>query len=257
MIGGTIPWSLNGTMPERIEGYTAKLENRISGFHEFLPFVDFVWAFLKRTAETYASQVPIIDHFPLAYAKTGPEEVPVTFRAPRDIDVLFSGSMTPYRKRILKTFEDRGINVFAFGPGTKMGKLPTPVYESYLDRAKIGLSLTFGGPPTGLSEDQAIGLEDKNTDLRFASCSRISEMLLRGVCVLSEEIPLDNPYADFMIQSPSDQMADLCATLLENDLWRSLGTVKSAAWRRHMNAIDLCKPVIDRTVEKLKRARPL
>jgi hypothetical protein len=178
-------------------------------------------------------------------------------RAPKDIDVLFCGAMTPYRERILKTFEDRGISVLACGAGTERGKMPKPIYESYLDRAKIGLSITFGGPPTGLPEDQAIGLEDKDTDLRFASCSRIVEMLLRDICVLSEEIPLDNPYVNFMVQTPADSMADVCASLLENDLWRQIGTSNSAQWRRQMNALVVNKPVIERTIEKLRQVNAL
>jgi hypothetical protein len=135
--------------------------------------------------------------------------------------------------------------------------MPKPIYESYLDRAKIGLSITFGGPPTGLPEDQAIGLEDKDTDLRFASCSRIVEMLLRDICVLSEEIPLDNPYVNFMVQTPADSMADVCASLLENDLWRQIGTSNSAQWRRQMNALVVNKPVIERTIEKLRQVNAL
>jgi len=255
MLEGTMPWSLNGCSPESVDANGPRIAQRMSGFHDFLPVADFVWTFLERTAETYASQVPIIEHFSLAYAKSAPNEAPLKLLAPKDIDVLFCGAMTPYRRRILKTFEDRGIAVVACGSGTALGRLPAPIYESYLDRAKIGLSVTFGGPPTGLPEDEAIGLTDKNTDLRFASCSRIPEMLLRDVCILSEEIPLDNPYADFMVQTPGGSMADMCASLLENDLWQHIGAANSAAWRRDMNALVMNKPVIDRTIEKLKMAQ--
>ena len=86
----------------------------------------------------------------------------------------------------------KGMNVVAVGQGFQGDWIPPAIVESLLDRAKIGLNLTLHG----LEDAETLGV-----DPRFASCQRIIEMLSRQLCVVSEEIPLDNPYSEFMVSS--------------------------------------------------------
>jgi hypothetical protein len=104
-------------------------------------------------------------------------------RSPKDIDVVFFGTSTPHRVAVLKCLVAEGINVVAVGRDFPVGFLPPSMIHSLLDRAKIGLNLPLhaqnDGPP--------------DFDPRFVSCGRVAEMFGRDLCVVSEEIPFDNP----------------------------------------------------------------
>ena len=119
--------------------------------------------------------------------------------------------------------------------------LPQCLLSSLLDRAKIGLNLTLSArneTPDGV-------------DPRFASCLRITEMLDRNICVVSEEIPLDNPYADYMVTTPLERLASTCKELLDSGRWREAGRSSAAAFRRKMDVTRVCGPVIERTLRAL------
>ncbi|HUD25736.1 MAG TPA: hypothetical protein VMQ45_08630, partial [Burkholderiaceae bacterium] len=88
-------------------------------------------------------------------------------------------------------------------------------------------------------------------DPRFASCMRITEMLERETCIVSEEIPLDNPYRDFMRSDQPERVASTCKELLSGDGWRQAGELGAAKFRTSMNVVDVCKPVIDDTLSKI------
>jgi hypothetical protein len=90
-------------------------------------------------------------------------------------------------------------------------------------------------------------------DPRFASCFRIKDMLDHDLCVLSEPIPLDNPYQPFMISEPIERIPLKLKELLATGGWREAGPALGAAFRRDMDARKLCGPVIARTIDALKR----
>ena len=110
-----------------------------------------------------------------------------------------------------------------------------------LDRAKIGLNLTLHG-----LEDDEIGV-----DPRFASCQRVTDMLSRDICVVSEEIPFDNPYAEFMVSSQVEALADHCRKILAGGTWREDGASSAAEFHAAMDVQKVCRPVIERTLAAL------
>jgi hypothetical protein len=133
-----------------------------------------------------------------------------------------------------------GLNVVVAGGGWGLGFLPDMLLQSLLDRAKIGLNLTLHS------------LRDNPTgpDPRFASCMRIAEMLERRVAVVSERLP-NNPYVAFMHQAEVDDLAALCQSLLKDERWRTESERLSNSFSTEMDAVTLCRPVIDRTVALL------
>jgi hypothetical protein len=227
--------------PESRISYSQYESTRAVILNETLCYADFAWSFLERTAEEYKDVVDVCEHFILG--STLDIELDYS-QAPKDIDAVFCGLVTLYRHTILEAFAAAGLKVVAVGQGTQIGRIPTVTYNSLLERAKIGLSLTFDGPP---SPSINAGL-----DTRFGSCSRLPEFLENQVCVLSEHIPLDNPYGPFTIQGAADDLANMCATLLKDEGVTNLGMANANAWRKQMDVRLVTKPIIDRTLELLK-----
>lgn len=209
---------------------------RMEGFEAILGEVDFVWTFLKRTAEEYRHDTKFCEFLPVG--STGPI-ADYARRSPKDIDVFFYGKNTPHRMRVLQTMAQNGTKVLAVGQGFPGDWVPSCIIESLEDRAKIGLNLTLNG----LEESHAIGV-----DPRFVSCGRVPEMLTRQVCIVSEDIPLDNPYSEFMESTEVEALSDLCRKLLDRETWADEAASKSARFHEMMDVRVVCRPVIERTL---------
>jgi len=242
MVNGVIPYGKQGihlaagTQDAREqEDY---LLRRMEGFNAIAPEVDFVWSFVERTAREYEGRCRLSKFFPVGHVAPLPED---QRRAPRDIDVAFFGSMTPHRTAVLGELgRHAGLNVVAVGRGTPAGVLPDYVIFSLLDRAKIGLNLTL------CAVDESPGV-----DPRFASCVRVVHMLERDLCVVSEDIPLDNPYRNYMVSSPPAELANACLRLLKSGEWRERGVRMASRFREEMQVAKVCTPVIDATLAAL------
>lgn len=240
MIGGTIPYGARGI---RLEGPTKAspgemLRQRVANFDKVVQNIDFLWCLLERTAEAYRGRCAVTEFFPVGFSREVP---PSDRRAPKDIDVFFFGLATPHRQTVIRRLVESGLQVISVGRGTPSGWLPGVILDSLLDRAKIALNLTLddgAGGPGGV-------------DPRFASCLRIKDMLERGACVVSEDIPLDNPYRDFMISAPVERLAETCRQLLKGDAWREAGRLAAERFRADMDAQRICEPVVARTLSAL------
>ncbi len=239
MVGGTIPYGKTGIVYRDGPPRDDALPRRIAGFNEVAANVDFVWSILERTAAEYRSIAKSSEFFPVGHVSDIPSG---TLNAPKDIDVVFFGTLTPHRNAALTAMVNRGLKVLPVGRGFPMGHLPRSLLLSLLDRAKIGVNLTL-----------ATDTDTPGIDPRFTSCMRIKEMLDREICVVSEIIPLDNPYAEFMVCAPVSHLAETCRTLLDGGQWRETGRAQAAAFRGRMDVADVCGPVIDRTLAALKR----
>jgi hypothetical protein len=241
MVGGTIPYARHGITYKDKNSELAgeRSRARMDGFHAVLKEVDFVWAFLERTASEYRSKADLCEFFPVGCVEVvSPEKR----RAPKDVDIAFFGKSTPHRNAIIESLKKSGLDVLVVGagwPGT--GYCPTALLESILDRSKIGLNLTLHAV-----DDTVDGI-----DPRFASCIRIVEMLSRETLIVSETIPLDNPYRPYLCEDQPDKLAMLCKSLLEGDRWRQEAKARTEQFRTGMNAVELCRPVIDRTLARL------
>ena len=246
MVDNTIPYAKNGIYASDVAGnereQAAYIQKRIAGLNAIAPDVDFMWSFLERTAREYASRCKLSRFLPVGHVGGPPAE---TRRSPKDIDVAFFGTLTPHRAAVIENMTRGGrLNVVAVGRGTPAGVLPDYVVASLLDRAKIGLNLTLS----------AVGESTPGLDPRFASCIRVVQMLERDLCVVSEEIPLDNPYQAFMSSAPPEGLAETCLQLLGTGEWRERGAGNAARFRERMDVRKACAPVIDETLSALNAA---
>jgi hypothetical protein len=236
MVGGTIPYGKHGMLWDGDK--ETFFRKRVAGFDTFARGVDFVWSWLERTAHEYRDCSPVSRFFPVGHVFENPRSSRLS---PKDIDVIFFGTRTPHRTCVLESFLAQGIKVLCVGRGFPVGYLSKSYLNSLMDRAKIGLNLNLH------AEDDTVD----GIDPRFASCMRITEMLERELCIVSEEIPLDNPYRDHMISDSPDRLATACKTLLSAGGWREAGEIAATKFRTSMNVVDICKPVIDYTLAKI------
>jgi len=241
MVGGTIPYAKHGIIYTGNPDKEKLVRNRIAGFRKIAQGADFIWSFLERTALEYAQVNPLCQFFPVGHVSAVPPELR---RSPKDIDVVFFGTITPHRVAVLKSLAAEGINVMPVGRGFPVGWLPASLLQSLLDRAKIGLNLTLHARDDGRPD----------IDPRFVSCMRVTEMFGRDLCVVSEDIPYDNPYGRYMESTEPEQIGRLCRDLLDSGRWEELGPTNAAAFRRHMDVTNLCGPVIQNTIDGLWQA---
>jgi hypothetical protein len=234
MVGGSIPYGRHGILWNK-DRKAIMLSHRMAGFDAFARGADFVWAWLERTAEEYRGVSPVSRFFPVGHVYAPPACVR---GAPKDIDVLFYGTLTPHRAAVLASFRAAGIAVTCVGRGFDSGYKSKSYLDSLMDRAKIGLNLNLH------AEDDTEG----GVDPRFASCMRITEMLDRETCIVSEEIPLDNPYRGYMRSARPEELAQACRALLDSGAWREAGRAHAVAFRKEMDVERICRPVVDETL---------
>ena len=247
-VNGAIPYGNDGIFFSGDEDRAEReryLQARNEGFAAVAGEVDFAWAFLERTAGELGRRCGVSEFLPVGHVGRVPA---AERRAPKDIDIAFFGTLTAHRVAVLRDLQKAGLNVVSAGRCVTPGYVPTyggfvPGYfvESLLDRAKIGLNLTLSAAGPGTA----------GADPRFASCMRVVEMLERDVCVVSEEIPLDNPYRDYMISAGLEQLADTCRRLLDSGTWRERGERMAGRFRSEMDVSRVCAPVFTRTLEAL------
>lgn len=137
--------------------------------------------------------VPVAAVVPVGYA---PELTRIDLSGPKDIDVLFFGSMNDRRRKVLKSMQDRGLNVVAlFG-----------VYgrdrDAYIARARLVVNLHF-------------------YDAMVLETVRISYLLANGIPVLSEASSSpeeDRAFSDGVAFSSYEDLAETAARLVGDPL---------------------------------------
>lgn len=252
-VNGSIPYANSGIFfgDTQLEREKAEyIRRRNEGFSAVASEVDFVWSMFQRTARELEPRSRFVKFFPMGHIGGLPA---LCRRAPKDIDIAFFGTITPHRASVLSRLcRDNGLNIVTVGrcaaPGftpSYPGFVPSFVVASILDRAKIGLNLTLC----------AVGDAGPGVDPRFASCVRVVEMLERDVCVVSEDIPLDNAYHDYMVSAPLERLADTCQRLLATGEWRERGLQSAARFREEMDVNKVCAPIIAQTLDALDPAR--
>lgn len=235
MIGGTIPYARDGLFLPPDVAKDENIARRMAGFSKMAAGADFVWSFLERTAREYSKIARRCEFFPVGHVGAVPPELR---RSPKDLDVVFFGARTPHRAAVLDSLAALGLSVTCVGRGFQGEWMDQSLLLSLLDRARIGLNLTL----------QSWDDRDGGIDPRFVSCMRVTEMLDRDLCVVSEDIPWDNPYGPYMISAPPEHIAATCRDILAGNSWAELGRTRAAAFRRDMDVVRLCPPIIERSI---------
>jgi hypothetical protein len=241
IVDGTIPYAQHGLIYSEADR-DAVTQRRIENLNRLAPSLDFIWCFLDRTTAEYRDRCPIVETFPVGHVYRFPDELR---KSPRDIDVLFFGTATPHRLQVLDAIKKNGISPMTVGRGFGRGYASVSELDSLLDRAKIGLNLTLHS-----------ATESDKIDPRFASCHRVPEMLEHDVCIVSEPIPLDNHYGNYMISAEPGHIARTCRELLVSGEWQRVSSANTGSFRRDMDVLRICKPVVDKTVHVLRAAYP-
>ena len=230
------PYARHGITYEGAVDKEAMISRRLEGFAKVVKSVDFVWSFLPRTADYLSDLVAISEWLPVGHVENMPAELR---RSPKIIDICFFGKLTPHRKSVIDSLVDSGLQVVAVGGGfPPLGYCPRPLLGSLLDQSRMALNLTLHA-----ADDAPAG-----TDPRFVSCMRMVEFLQRDILVVSEDIPFDNPYEDFMESAPIDELPALCKRLLEDGNLDKLGQQNGKKFRKAMDVRKICLPVIERTL---------
>jgi hypothetical protein len=215
-----------------------ELMDRVDTVNYFASNLDFCWSALERNAHELKKFNPISLFFPHGHTQ---RLEPEYRRAVKDIDAIFIGKATEHRLQIVKSIEEAGVSVSAFGNGFPKGFLPTFLTGNSLNRSKIGLNLSYANEvhiPT-------------RTDVRFSSVDRLLQFFERDICVVSEHIPFDNPYSEFMINGAPDELSSICRDLLESGDWKSKGAELAAKFRREFAAENIIPPVVDQTLRAI------
>ncbi len=240
IINNNIPYGRNGIVYANNNANNEILNlSRIAGFNTLAKEVDFIWAFLEQTAHDYRVRTKFCEYFPVGHI---PGVMTQRYKAPKDIDVLLFGKSTPHRDLVIQKIKNDGVNVTCIGDGYRLGFIPENLLNSFLDRTKIGLNLTLH------SERDTVN----NIDPRFVSCMRVKELFDRNICVVSEDIPLNNPYKDFMVSVPIDMLGKVCYDILAKNTWATLGFRHAQGFSSDMDVIKLCSPIIQRTIESFE-----
>ena len=129
-----------------------------------------------------------VGHVPIGYA---PPLESIKY-VEKDIDVLFYGSLSERRLKVLKNIEDKGLNVVWANPWP----MPNALRDERIARAKIVLNMAF------------------HDDIHVFEEVRVSFLLANRVCVLSEltdTTQIDEDMRRCVDGTTLDQLPDLCA----------------------------------------------
>ncbi|MGB5261469.1 MAG: hypothetical protein WBO34_13255 [Gammaproteobacteria bacterium] len=121
--------------------------------------------------------------------------------AQKDIDVLFYGSLNARRLEILEALVRAGLKVETlFGVYGQQR-------DAVIARSKLVLNIHY-------------------YPAKIFEIVRISWLLANGVCVISEDSPMDSALAsvqDGIVQAPYDELVDTCRQMIDTGDWQAQG----------------------------------
>ena len=195
-------WAIEETHYEKNYYFKA----RYKGFVNALPCIDMIWCNTPDQIEGYRNllfqfgyeDVPLW-YFPLQpYSRT--EFFPWNLNVNQDIDILFSGTITPYRRKVLSFFERKRLNVVYSEP-----HIPSFVREDLLFRSKICLHI----PP--------------NPDWKYSSPTRLHSLIMKRKCVVAKTASCFCFQDEFVKTSESDKLFEAVRELLTSENFNSIG----------------------------------
>jgi hypothetical protein len=117
----------------------------------------------------------------------------------RDIDVVFTGTLTPYRQKILDALRDHSLRV-------KHLSTDTPAYlrDDFVARSKVAVQLR------------------QNDSWRFTSNSRQHYHLTNRSCLVGESSEVKTDLCRFLPEYPADKLVDRIVEVIENQSYDAL-----------------------------------
>ena len=183
----------NMTDPTKFCGPKYTWRDRFENFTRAARMADFIWCLDPGSYEVCKAELnPNTFLIRAGYTK-GLVELTPRPEAEKDIDFLFFGAVTPYRKNIIHQIEARGHKVVyneAF--------VPTYLRNDLVERARINLSLLM------------------NEKWLIPSLSRLTFLISNSCPVVCEAVPTEPEIEKYATTVPSAVYVDQCISLLES-----------------------------------------
>lgn len=203
-------------------------KKRYDYFLKALPLLDMIWLVNESQNIGYQSiidprklwNLPIIP-----YTDRIPERLSANSCHP-DIDFLFTGTLTPYRFRILQNLREKGFTVVN-------GFFSSFVTDSYIERAKICLHIK------------------PHENWPFTSNMRLHRLLMSGKYVISEAFDKKENemiQRDFIAEFPSDTLLDFAAKKVID---KEIVTVGIKAREQYIKATEANRQEVRSEIKKM------
>lgn len=128
----------------------------------------------------------------------------------KDIDVVFTGTLTSHRLALVEALKARGINAVA------TRALNTVLREELVARAKLGINLK------------------QCEDWQYASNSRYHYHLSNRSLLVSEHCPISCDLSHYVTEAPPNDFVDCCAAMLARADLQTLADDRLDAFRQEM-----------------------
>jgi hypothetical protein len=127
----------------------ARWVQRSMQFHKLLPYVDGLISAVEHIIPAYSKLGPGVHYLPLAPI---PGHRPIEFleHGKRDIDFLFTGTETPYRRKLLDALERHGHVTLCLDVAT-----PAYLRRHFFERSKISLGMKLSESAQFMSKQRA------------------------------------------------------------------------------------------------------
>jgi len=208
-------------------GFTWK--KRMSNFRKVAGLAEFVWCLEPGSVEALR---PSVKGGRCAFLQSGYVDgqriIHPRAQEHKDIDVLFFGSLTPYRMQILESLRAVGLSVEA-----PEAFVPTFARTSLIERSKVCLSLNM------------------RENWPIPSVSRISYLINNGALVVWENPPYVTGLEPFSIVAEADKIVEACQQAVQN-YTPETGERYARAFREHLPMSEILTAVIAKTCEHLR-----
>lgn len=138
------------------------------------------------------AQTNKVFHLPFAYLEKFSNLSRNTDSVQKNIDFLFSGTNTPYRRQILCQIQQRGYNVACTLPNT-----PQVIRNSMIARSRVALNIR------------------QNDKWRYASTMRMFYHIMNHSLLISESCLAPSELDNYVIRFPPSTFVDQCCSLIE------------------------------------------
>jgi len=177
--------------------------DRFRSFNQLEPLFESIWCVTPHQLDEYfhwfgREKVKLM---PMASWNRGVQNLAQNF-AEKDVDFLFTGSLTPYREAVFGELKKLGYSVMV-GPAT----WPSYMRDHYIARTKVCLQVR----------------QDPNW--RYPSVMRYHYLLCSGSVVVGEQTDEKCIQEDFIYSVPPEKFVDTCVQILKEGDFVSKGAV--------------------------------
>lgn len=197
---------------------------RIAATQEVASQAEFLWVMHEPSLPSYRA---LCGHdrcyyLPLGYAEGAREIRRLPYEA-RDIDFLFFGYLTPYRKALLDKLGGRGL------VARHVYDVPGFIRNSLIERSKINLALR------------------QNETWDQPSVGRISYLVTNRCAVIAERTANGPPYENYVMTAEPSRFIESCVETISNSTYWATADQYAAAFKKDLSMKEIMTRLIDQT----------